>query len=520
MNARPEMNAARAAPASARAISRRLPARVDLLDLYAALSARGTRPDTMMFETAQGASMILDRAAVRIECRGGRVRLDALSPGGETVVSLLGEELADRIVDKGHCYLVIGHEPPDESDSRRRLLAASPFDVLRAIRSLFASESEEEPFTILLMGIVAFDHVDLFENLPRHADDPSAFPDFIFWLAESAVVAERGLAPRLLCTSFSDGSEQDANKSHFSAVDRLSDLAERASAVFPIETTPAGPSEINVDLDDRSFAGIVTALKEHILAGDAYQIVASRTFSAACPDPVSAFARARSIDRSPYMFFAAMEACALFGCSPETSARVLGDGAQQIVEVKPIAGTRPRGASRDEDDRMEADLRLDAKEAAEHMMLVDLARNDVARVSEPGTRHVAQLMTLEKYARVMHLVSSVQGVLAADLDALHALQACLNPGTLSGAPKLMATQVLRRYETNRRGPYGGTIGWLNGEGSMDTGIVIRSALVRQGVAYVRAGAGIVHDSDPLSEAEETRRKASAILSAIAGEPAR
>jgi anthranilate synthase component 1 len=141
-------------------------------------------------------------------------------------------------------------------------------------------------------------------------------------------------------------------------------------------------------------------------------------------------------------------------------------------------------------------------------------------VSEPGTRHVAALMTLEKYARVMHLVSSVKGVLARGYDSLHALQACLNVGTLSGAPKLKATELLRRYERTRRGPYGGAIGWLNGEGLLDTGVVIRSALVKDGTAYVRAGAGVVYDSEPIAEADETRRKASAVLSAIAGEAVR
>jgi anthranilate synthase component 1 len=220
------------------------------------------------------------------------------------------------------------------------------------------------------------------------------------------------------------------------------------------------------------------------------------------------------------MFFVSMADCALFGASPETSVRITRESGKPILEVKPIAGTRPRGASQDEDDRMEADLRLDGKEAAEHMMLVDLARNDVARVSEPGTRHVAALMTLEKYARVMHLVSSVKGVLANGYDALHALQTCLNVGTLSGAPKLKATELLRKYEKTRRGPYGGAIGWLNGEGLLDTGVVIRSALVKDGMAYVRAGAGVVHDSDPIAEADETRRKASAMLSAIAGENVR
>jgi anthranilate synthase component 1 len=149
------------------------------------------------------------------------------------------------------------------------------------------------------------------------------------------------------------------------------------------------------------------------------------------------------------------------------------------------------------------------------MMLVDLARNDVARVSMPASRRVAALMTVERYARVMHLVSSVKGKLGLGFDALHALQACLNVGTLSGAPKIRATELLRRTEKTKRGPYGGAVGWLNGDGMMDTGVVIRSAVVKDGYAYVRAGAGVVHDSEPQAEADETRRKASAILSAIA-----
>lgn len=160
-------------------------------------------------------------------------------------------------------------------------------------------------------------------------------------------------------------------------------------------------------------------------------------------------------------------------------------------------------------------MRLDRKETAEHMMLVDLARNDVARVSVSGTRRVAQLMSVERYARVMHLVSSVTGTLRTGLDALHALQACLNVGTLTGAPKIRATELLRVTEVTKRGPYGGAIGWLNGDGMMDTGVVIRSAIVKDGIAYVRAGAGVVYDSDPQREADETRRKASALLSVLA-----
>jgi anthranilate synthase component 1 len=186
------------------------------------------------------------------------------------------------------------------------------------------------------------------------------------------------------------------------------------------------------------------------------------------------------------------------------------------VEVKPIAGTRPRGLTADEDDRLEAEMRLDHKELAEHMMLVDLARNDVARISLSGTRRVAGLMTTERYARVMHLVSSVVGDLRPGLDAFAALQACLNVGTLTGAPKIRATELLRLAERTKRGPYGGAVGWVNGEGLMDTAVIIRSAVVKDGTAFVRAGAGVVHDSEPRAEAEETKRKASALLSVLAG----
>jgi anthranilate synthase component 1 len=514
MNSMTEVSAA-----VARAITRRLPAPVDMLALYAQLSDGGHRPDTLLFETAAGKSIILDRAAARIECRGGEVVLDALSAGGSAVLELVSQNLAELVVSAGTDRLELCFERSREVDSERRLLAASPFDVLRMISSGFRSETPEETMTVCLVGAIAFDHVDLFEELPPNAEDPMGFPDFVFWLAESAVVAEPRLTPRLVCTSFGAGEEQ-LRRSHNSAIERLGDLAFRSSDVRTVHQQPGTWVDASVDLDDGDFASVVSQLKEHILAGDVYQIVPSRTFSAPCPEPLPAFARLRTIDRSPYMFFVSMTDCILFGASPETSVRVTREGGKPIVEVKPIAGTRPRGTTSDEDDRMEADLRLDRKESAEHMMLVDLARNDVARVSEPGTRHVAALMTLEKYARVMHLVSSVKGVLACGYDALHALQACLNVGTLSGAPKLKATELLREYERTRRGPYGGAIGWLNGEGLLDTGVVIRSALVKGGTAYVRAGAGVVHDSDPIAEADETRRKASAVLSAIAGEAAR
>ncbi|MDP9423119.1 MAG: anthranilate synthase component 1 [Pseudomonadota bacterium] len=502
---------------TAQALTRRLPRQVDLLAVYAQLTEGGTRPDTLLLETRDGASILLEQAAVRIECRGQQVALEALTPNGAAVLRIVEGVLAHAISARSPERLVVRFERTHAVDAEKRLLAPSPFDALRAIVNSLRSETPEEPFTICLVGGIAFDHVDLFEELPQQSEDPTEFPDFVFWLAESAVIAEPGLFPRLVCTSFASDDE-DSRRGYFAAVERLTALGQRSSTVTPVEQAQAitASPDIAADLDDEAFADVVSQLKEHILAGDVYQIVPSRTFRAPCPDPLAAFARLRSIDRSPYMFFARLQDSVLFGASPETSVRVLREEGVSTVEVKPIAGTRPRGTDRDDDDRMEADLRLDQKEVAEHMMLVDLARNDVARISITGTRRVDGLMTVERYARVMHLVSSVKGELSASFDALHALAACLNVGTLSGAPKLKAIELLRRYEHTRRGPYGGAIGWLSGEGLMDTGVIIRSALVMDGTAYVRAGAGVVHDSDPMAEADETRRKASAVLSAITG----
>jgi anthranilate synthase component 1 len=501
---------------TARALTRRLSAAADRLDLYAALTDGGRRKDTMLLETLAGPSLIMDQAAVRIECRGLAVSLAALTPGGRTVLRAVARSLPHRVEAQADERLTLRFPAPEGDDSEARLLAASPFDALRAVVSGVRSESPEEPFTLASLGIVAFDHVDFFESLPAQAEDPLCYPDYLFWLAESLVVAEPGLAPRLVCTAF-EADAADAAAAHYAAAERLGALAARCErGVTPVPVpASASAADAEPDLDDEAYGAVVSRMKQHILAGDVYQIVPSRTFRAPCPNPLSAFAALRALDPSPYMFFVSGPEHVLFGASPETSVRIVRGAGWPIVEVKPIAGTRPRGADADADDRMEADLRLDPKEVAEHMMLVDLARNDVARVSIPGTRRVAKLMSVERYARVMHLVSSVKGSLAISYDALHALHACLNVGTLSGAPKLKATELLRRAERTKRGPYGGAVGWLSGEGTMDTGVVIRSAVVKDGTAFVRAGAGVVHDSDPRKEADETRRKASAMLSAIA-----
>lgn len=500
------------APEGAVALQRRLPVSPDRLDLYSALSDGGSRPDTFLLERTVGPSLLMDQAAVRAECRGSEVTVEALSPGGREALKHVRRRLADRIVDDAADTLRLLFPRIAGDDAEARLLAPTPLDLLRTLAAL-PSASPEEPFTVTLFGVSAFDQVDLFEDLPENREDPLGYPDYVYWLAESLVLFEPGASPRLICTAF--GGSQTA---YHDASERLQRLYRRCASppCLPEPPAPAKAETADVDLDEEAYCSVVAHIREHIAAGDIYQAVPSRTFRAPCPDPLAAFSALRKLDPSPYQFFVSAPGHHLFGASPETSVRVFAEERWKMVEVKPIAGTRPRGATPDADDRLEAELRLDQKELAEHMMLVDLARNDVARISVPGTRRVAKLMTVERYARVMHLVSSVTGVLRIGYDALHALQACLNVGTLSGAPKIRATEILREAELTKRGPYGGAIGWLNGQGLMDTGVVIRSAVVKEGTAYVRAGAGVVHDSDPQREADETRRKASALLSVLAG----
>jgi anthranilate synthase component 1 len=497
-------------------LQRSLPGKYDPLDLYAALTDGGARTDTMLFET-RAQALIVERAALRAECRGLDVTVTALTHGGRQMLETIADELADHVVTTSNDEVVFRFERCADDDDAVRLAAPSPLDVLRALSVRRASLSLEEPFALLAAGMIAFDHVEMFETLPGGQDDPLGFPNYLFWLAESLVVVQPGGEARIVCAAFGSDDPAEARRSHGAAMQRLSDLVERCRR--PARIADPAPADVTVepetDLSDEAYAAVIERAKAHIVAGDVYQIVPSRTFRVPCSDPLAAFARARRIDPSPYMFFVSAEDHVLFGASPETSVRVLRKDSAPIVEIKPIAGTRPRGLHPDIDDKLEVDLRLDDKEMAEHMMLVDLARNDVARVSAPGTRRVARLLSVERYARVMHLVSSVQGRLADGFDALTALQAGLNVGTLSGAPKLRATELLRTLEATRRGAYGGAIGWISGNGEMDTGVVIRSAVVKEGTAFVRAGAGVVFDSDPMKEADESRRKASAVLSAIA-----
>lgn len=479
-------------------------------------------------------SLLLTDAAVKIVCNGDTVTFSALSLNGESAVNYAAAQLEDHaqlnIADDGKSFQATFSEVAQDLDEKARLSATNQFHSLRLFNQLIDDKSH--PFSVFLGGVFAFDLMAIAEELPSVTQGDNTCPDFVYYLAETLVIIDHELqSTEIIGNIFNYNDAEKTKQSQLAIANRVTEIketlaksidAEQVSQLSPAFTDIADKEKTNeqlqVDISDDDFCEIVDQLKENIRAGDIFQVVPSRTFSLPCFDSVAAYKALKISNPSPYMFYLKDSDFCIFGASPESSLKYQASNRQ--VEIYPIAGTRPRGfdkqgnISLDLDSRIELELRQDKKESAEHIMLVDLARNDVARVSQPGSRYVADLLKVDRYSHVMHLVSRVCGTLQTDLDALHAYQACMNMGTLSGAPKVKATSLIREVEGKRRGSYGGAVGYLTGSGEMDTCIVIRSAFVKDNIAQVQAGAGVVYDSDPISEANETRQKAQAVISAI------
>jgi anthranilate synthase component 1 len=315
-----------------------------------------------------------------------------------------------------------------------------------------------------------------------------------------------------------EAASQDLKRLFDSAVARIESWLERlrgpapaTSAVLPIETRPPLP-ETSGPYPRERFEADVRRIKEYIAAGDTFQTVLSRRVDLPAPDPFLTYRYLRALNPAPYLYYLHCDDVYLIGSSPEILVRV-EDGE---VTLRPIAGTRPRGASPEEDTALAAELLADPKERAEHLMLVDLGRNDVGRVAQYGTVRLTAFMAIERYSHVMHLVSEVRGKLRPELDAMAALAACFPAGTVSGAPKVRAMQIIDELEPVRRGPYAGAVGYVGwGARTLDTAIAIRTCVIQNGKAWIQAGAGIVADSDPAAEWQETEAKARAVLLALA-----
>jgi anthranilate synthase component I len=377
-----------------------------------------------------------------------------------------------------------------------------------------ARDPELPPLTGGFLGYLAYDAVRLWERLPDRPPDDLGLPVFRLALMDTVVAFDhRRHTMRVVASAFLD-EDGGAAAAQARAEERIDQILERLRAPRPAE-----PPAVATALSPRSnwtpeaYCAAVERAQAHIRAGDIYQVILSQRFATPVPglDPLAIYRALRVVNPSPYMFLLdAGDGATLVGSSPERLVRE----EEGRIEMRPLAGTRPRGRTREEDDAHAAALLADPKERAEHVMLVDLTRNDVGRVARYGSVRVSELLTIERYSHVMHLVSNVRGELAGERDAFDALRATFPAGTLSGAPKIRAMEIIEELEPVRRGVYGGAVGYFGFGGSMDTAITIRTALFRGERAYVQTGAGIVADSLPESEHRECVNKARAMIQAI------
>ena len=522
----------------------------------------GSRPtNTVLLESADIASkqhlttIAVLAASTQITCTGDTVTLKALdTTDGPQALKAVAQELSSAVTHQSDSELVL-HLPSvaeDSAEEHARLRERSTMEPLR----ILTNQVVAHPHLPLVAGAVAFDYLGTYESLPSVADGANTCPDYLFFNARIILVVDHPTGSCQLVGASLDAAQLSAQMDALEAAinelpaqapsapaeqaapaqqaaapeaqTTLTPSAQQQAASPEAQATPAASAHQQAAEDtitayptmsDADFCELVAKMQQHIAIGDAYQVVPSRGFVIDCPQPLQTYRYLHDADPSPYMFYIATDDFELFGASPESS--LLHSAKTGQVAIRPIAGTRPRGFAPDGsidhelDIRLELELRSDAKEVAEHVMLVDLARNDVARISAPGTRKVTQLLRVDRYSRVMHLVSEVTGQLASDLHPLDAFRASMTMGTLTGAPKLRAAELIRQYEGTRRGSYGGAVGYLRGDGELDTCIVIRSAFARGGKAIVQAGAGVVSDSVPQREADETAHKASNVLRAIA-----
>jgi anthranilate synthase component I len=363
-----------------------------------------------------------------------------------------------------------------------------------------------------MVGYLSYETAQYFERLPSPEKDPLGLPQSALMLANTLLIFDH-ITHKIKVVSHVR-LDSDIDESYKEATKKIDDLVARLHKPLKLDNLPSAKSTGNTtssNVTQAEYEAMVTHMKEHIFEGDIIQGVPSLRLSRETQAAPFAIYRAlRSINPSPYMYFLHLDDVDIVGTSPELLVRV-EDG---IVSNHPIAGTRPRHADSAADKALESELRNDEKERAEHLMLVDLARNDVGRISEPGSVKVTQFMDIERYSHVMHLVSHVQGKLRAGLTQYDALRACFPAGTVSGAPKIRAMEIIAEMEPDKRGPYAGAVGYFDFSGNIDTCIAIRTIIIKDGTAYVQVGAGIVADSVPANEYRECMNKAGALLAAI------
>ena len=409
--------------------------------------------------------------------------------------------------------------------------AENPLDHVRQLVQTIrvAKLPELPPFVGGAVGYAGYDTVRYVENLPNAPKDDRGLPDLSFAFYDHMLVFDnvqktaivivlakvrQGEVPTAAGQTQQTATLQNAYDDACRRVDRLVEkLSAPAGELVPADIDTAGDANLaySSNFTQAEFEAAVGKCVEYIRAGDIFQVVISQRLTVPLAvDPFEVYRTLRIVNPSPFMFFLRTPRCTLVGSSPEIMVRVVNGK----VTVRPLAGTRRRGRTEEEDEQLAAELLADPKERAEHVMLVDLGRNDVGRVARYGSVEVSDVMVIERYSHVMHITSNVTGELAEGRDAFDALAACLPAGTVSGAPKVRAMEIIDELEPHRRGPYAGAVGYIDFAGNMDTCIALRTIVIQDGTAYVQAGAGIVADSVPANEYEETLNKARGLLKAI------
>ena len=465
-------------------------------------------------------SMLLLDLALKIEARNNNIILTKLKPESSLLLELVAQNFSNYIREHTQDKLVIHIKPLyDQLDMLAKMRSRSALDILRSVLNLITLQDSNFANNFILGGVFSYDFLDHFEKLPEAKQDILALPDFLFYLPLTVVIIDHKNQLTSICNHELTNNINLLNSRALSTKNKIEEaIKSYQKPTRQIIIDNLDPASYIPDLADPVFGELVDTCKEHIKAGDVYQIVPSRTFSRPINNIIKSYKILRSLNPSPYMFYVQTDSWILFGASPETFIKVDKKGSR--LSIRPIAGTRRRGLDpkglidEELDSREQASLCLDEKELAEHMMLVDLARNDIASISKPNSRRVRRLLGVDRFSHVMHLVSEVEGILRPGFDALSAYQASMNMGTLMGAPKVRAAELLRNLENSKRGFYGGAVGYINKLGDMDTSIIIRSAVVKNNQAYVRAGCGVVYDSDRNFEVRETINKAEAVLKAI------
>ena len=401
---------------------------------------------------------------------------------------------------------------------QREIESGSPLSAVKEVLSRYQPVPEEglPRFSGGAVGFISYDMVRFFEDLPEETLDDLDVPDSQFVITDTLLVFDNvSQTIKIVSNAFIEGD--DLESVYKNTIKKITSLEEKLKAPLAIEanTDSVENSESSLsfgsNIEEDKFKQAVSRIKEYILEGDAIQVVLSQRlkFSIKC-DPFDIYRALRTINPSPYMYYLKFGDLQVVGSSPEVLVRL----EDKKVEVRPIAGTRKRGQNEEEDRALEQDLLKDEKELAEHIMLVDLGRNDLGRVSEISTVEVNERFTIERYSHVMHIVSNVKGILKKGLDCFDVLKASFPAGTLSGAPKIRAMEIIDELEPTRRGLYGGAVGYISFNGNMDTAIAIRTLLVKDKNAYLGVGAGVVADSVPENEFEETMNKGRALLKAI------